>query len=136
MDLVTGGLPTDAFPWLVLHRGHPAWLQRAAVPGDFRPDLPPRWEYVADFEGRAADAGAGSPRCGGCGEVPANEDLVLVERQTGLAGFLEPFRRGLRPWPPPTSETTCAWCNVPGPTLPGFVRLCLGCSVALSRGRG
>lgn len=122
-------------PWRVLHEGHLAWYQRAALVGDFAPGRPPRPEYVIYSDDRCADPGGEPPVCEGCGQVPKTDDLLLVERLTGACDFLEPFRRGRFPWPPGTDPKTCAWCNVAGLKLrPGYVRLCDGCAETLASG--
>ena len=120
-------------PWGVLHLGHVAWYQRAALVGDFRPGLQPRPEYVVYSDERVPDLRE-PPRCMGCGRVPRTEDLVLVERATRRADFLDIYRRGRRLWPAPTNPATCAWCNAPGRlAIDGDVKLCPACESVLRK---
>ena len=68
--------PSEAlWPWLILHREHVAWYQRALLLGDFRPGCRPRAEYVRLPDGTLPDP-AEIPRCATCGEEPRVEDLL------------------------------------------------------------
>ncbi len=124
-------------PWLVAHLGHFAWFQRAVLAGDFRPDLRPRSEYVIRIDGRSEDPSGVEPICSTCGLVPENDDLELFERATGTCGFLEPYRSGRLPWPPPTREDSCSWCNTPRLELAveAPIKLCFSCLLTLRRER-
>ena len=132
--VLIGSAPTvfDA-PWEIRHGNHLAWYERSAIVGDFRQGLPPRPEYVVHSDERVPDLGA-PPVCEGCGQVPMVEDLLLVERVTGRADFLRPYRTGRRRWPEPTNPETCAWCNTTGIPLvrDSYIKLCVFCEASLS----
>lgn len=118
---------SDECWWVILHNGHLAWYQRGMMAGDFKPGLQPRSEYIVDAAGRCADP-ASVPRCVTCDQVPNVDDLEPVERKTGHRGFLVGFRQKLRPWPRPTSDATCWYCNCPGELVADGSGLCAGCS--------
>lgn len=120
---------STAAPWLVTHKGHRAWAQRAFMIGDFAPGRKATAWYVVDVEGRSADP-LEPPRCETCGEWPPVEELNVVEVATGIKDFLARTRTVGR-WPRPTDPATCWWCNCPGLELVDGL-LCSGCSTHLS----
>jgi hypothetical protein len=122
----------DECPWTILHKGHLAWNQRSLLPGDFRPGYPPKSWYIVWADGRASDPYE-TPHCVTCGEVPDVNDLEPVETSTALMGFLDIYRRGIRPWPRPTREDTCWWCNSPAPLTNDHPPLCAQCAEHLKR---
>ena len=123
------------YPWLIRHRDHDAWYQRAMVSGDFRPGLVPIPDYAIGLDGVLPDP-AGPMVCGGCAEVPDVNDLQPVFRETGRSDFLEAFRRGVVAWRAPTNPATCSHCNSPSAParVVGPVRLCSRCEAHLAKG--
>jgi hypothetical protein len=120
-------------PWLILHHGHTAWYQRSLLRGDFKPGLKPNSWYIVWMDGRAADPYE-VPRCVTCNEVPRVQDLEPVEVVTGQHGFLDACRQGSQPWPRPTREDACWWCNTPGLHLVSErPPICRGCAEHLKR---
>jgi hypothetical protein len=101
------------WPWLILHNDHPAWYQRALLPGDFAPGRMPMPNYILTLTGEIPKLG--QVRCGTCKKKPAVEDLEPVERTTGQTGFLDRYRYGRRPvpWPEGLNPTNCWNCNNP-----------------------
>lgn len=104
------------WPWLVVHGEHMAWYMRSFLIGDFSPGRQPIPNYVMELDGDLLAPGD-VPTCGTCGQTPDADDLNVIERATGADRFLEAFRNGTRPWPPPTDPSTCWYCNGPMPQV-------------------
>ncbi len=132
------------YGWLVLHRvdgrEHPAWYQRALLPGDFRPGSRPLPNYVLTLTGESPDPSE-TPTCGTCGLEPRVEDLEIVERTSGRRDFLLPFRDVRHPahisWDRAgkTLPQTCYVCNCFGKlSQVGYILLCEACEENLRRG--
>jgi len=101
-------------PWAVRHKvagdTHSAWRMRAFLIGDFAPGKAGRNDYVIERDNTPGDR-TKRPRCETCDKVPQADDLIVVERATGDRHFLDPYRDGLRPWPPGTNDGRCWWCQ-------------------------
>lgn len=117
--------------WTIEHNGHFAWFQRSLMAGDFAPGRQPVSHYVIRPDGRADDPSV-APKCETCGKVPNVDDLIAIETATGDSYFLEPFRKGHRKWPRPTSLDTCWWCNTPNAGAVGNPPLCTQCAEHLA----
>jgi hypothetical protein len=125
--------------WAVEHRGHPAFYLRALLPGDFAPGRQVAPRHVLSLAGVQA---TGPATCGTCGEVPASEDLDVVERRTGNRGFPIEQRAGRRAWPRATDPASCWLCSTrqqPATVVVeqphGEVAVCARCAAFLARGR-
>jgi len=113
--------PGQEWWWAAWHGSHIAFYLRTFMIGDFAPGQRPLDRHTM------AD-----PRyCRGCAgrdPVPV-EELRVVERLSGMANFLDDFRAGRKPWPPPTNPDTCWYCSNPRKTTVN-VRgrlVCAGC---------
>ncbi len=131
-------------PWIIFHlvdgKEHVAWLQRALIPGDFRPGTPPLPNYVVYPDGYSPHPEE-TPKCTTCGVVPEVKDLEPEERSTGGRGHLDRFRDTRRPdWKPwveagRTKAHTCYVCNTQGPLAQKEpILLCIRCEENLRRG--
>ena len=131
------------YPWLILHKGHPAWYQRALMAGDFSPGTQPQPNYVLTLEGTQPEPYA-VPICGTCGVEPKVEQLEPLERETGRRDWLDRFR--LSPTHPDhvpwnrggrTDPRTCYVCNTPRERISrrgAYVLICDRCEEHLARG--
>ena len=117
--------------WAVEHNGHPAFYLRAFMAGDFAPGCAPLPRHVLDLDGEEVE----TVRCGTCRQSVAGEDLLPIERSTGLSRFLDVYQTRRAPWPKPTDPGTCWECST-RKTAPsaeidkswGKVKVCPNCA--------
>lgn len=126
--------------WAIEHHGHPAFFLRALMPGDMAPltglgPLPRHAYTLAEEQIEEFPV-----RCCTCRQIPNPADLVPIERCTGERGrmhFFTQYELGVKPWPGPTSQSTCWLCSNPKEVPTEVVngrKFCSHCANSLNKG--
>ena len=133
------GRPTS-YPcwWAIEHMGHAAFYLRSLMPGDFAPKSNgPLARHAYDLHGVQMEFFP--VICQTCMVMPHPEALIPIERVTGLRGrelFFAQYVFGVKPWPPPTSQSSCWNCCCTYPPANRVIqgrRVCADCEQHIRR---